>query len=123
MNGHELVTALARARTMPVWAAMPRHCRRFGFSAFQWPKVATSCRRNRRDRHNSPDHGHAPPGAHSICQSLPGARRAVEPDRENIDWCGGFKPRSDAETRGTRMNADGEPNPAHAKNRAERTAS
>src|SRR5215472_1390618 len=67
--------------------------------------------------------GHAPPGAHSICRSLPGAGRAVEPGRENIDWCGGFKPRRDAEARGTRRNADGEPNPAHAENRAERPAS
>jgi len=38
-----------------------------------------------------------PHPAHSIRQSLPGAGRAVEPGREDIDWCGGFKPRSDAE--------------------------
>jgi hypothetical protein len=37
----------------------------FAFSAFQCPKIATWCRRNRRDWHISPDHGHAATGHHA----------------------------------------------------------
>src|SRR5215469_10260868 len=48
---------------------------------------------------------------------------AVRPDAEAMRGPAASRLRSDGEANGTRRNGDGEPNPAHAENRAERAGS